>query len=125
MKKLFLLLAILFLFAINGYGQELISDTQCKIVQISDKDAKETEQIYQKYQQALKEWQEHKNKLATQYLNTNPSNSYYYWGSLHGGWIAYPSFVISKDFRYLIVTKQLSFSASDVYTFSGTLPLSK
>lgn len=109
MKKLFLSLIFVFSLLTVAYGQEQPKDLEIKVIPLSDQDAKQTEQLYGEYQEAIKKWGEHKDKLRAKYLAGSAKGSVLSFSSY--GWSSgysyeLPYFVLSKDYKFLIVTKE-------------------
>jgi len=109
MKKLFLSLIFVFSLLTITYGQEQPKDLEIKVIPLSTEDTQQTEQLYKEYQEAIKKWGEHKDKLRLKYLpNSNTGRVYGF--SLNSYSYEMPYFVLSKDYRFLIVTKEFDHS---------------
>lgn len=116
MKKLFLLLIFIFSFSLLPiiHAQEQPKDLEIKVIPLSDEDSKQTEQLYNEYQEAIKKWGEHKGKLRDKYLADSVKGSVLSFSSY--GWSSgysyeLPYFVVSKDYKFLIVTKESDHSS--------------
>jgi len=122
MKKLFLLLAILVILAGNACGQEQPEDLKIKVIPLSEKDIQETKDIYEQYAQALQKLYDHRQKLKAHYFSTASGSTCY--SLLNNNWQPLPQFVISQDYRFLIVIKESSVSDNFILQYgNATHPL--